>query len=127
MGPAMPFGRYFRFAGSALLSFLYLVDWYMPRLAAEPAHSQVVRSTIRIHSEHQWPKAVAIDTNVKTINPTIAVTLRRRRLIPVVLKTNLKMRLSLMLLGFFLNSHLNQSVLRLGLRSSQCETFAGGW
>jgi hypothetical protein len=64
----MPFGRYFRFAGSALLSFLYLVDWYMPRLAAEPAHSQVVRSTIRIHSEHQWPKAVAIDTNVKTIN-----------------------------------------------------------
>jgi hypothetical protein len=41
------------------------------RLAAEPAHSEVDRTIIRIHSEHQWPTSVAIDTNVKTINPTI--------------------------------------------------------
>jgi hypothetical protein len=67
----MPVGRYFLFSGSALLSLLYLADWYLPRLAAEPAHSEVDRTIIRIHSEHQWPTAVAIDTNVKTINPSI--------------------------------------------------------
>jgi hypothetical protein len=70
-GPTMPFGKYFLFAGTALLSLLYLVDWYVPRSAAEPAHSEVARSIVRIHSEHQWPKAVAFDTNVKTINPPI--------------------------------------------------------
>jgi hypothetical protein len=52
--PAMPVGRYFLFVGSALLSLLYLADWYLPRLAAEPAHSEVDRTIIRIHSEHQW-------------------------------------------------------------------------
>jgi hypothetical protein len=71
MDPTMPIGRYFLFAGSALLSLLYLADWYVPRLAAEPAHSEVDRTIIRIRSEHQWPIAVAIDTNVKPINPPI--------------------------------------------------------
>jgi hypothetical protein len=66
----MPIGRYFLFAGSVLLSLLYLADWYMPHLAAEPAHSDVDRSIIRIHSEHHWPKAVAIDTSVETIDPS---------------------------------------------------------
>ena len=105
MDPTMPIGRYFLFAGSALLSLLYLADWYVPRLAAEPAHSEVDRTIIRIHSEHQWPIAVAIDTNVKPINPPIPVTFRRRRLTPNVSKTNRKMRLSLMLLRFFLKPH----------------------
>ena len=71
MDPTMPIGRYFLFAGSALLSLLYLADWYVPRLAAEPAHSEVDRTIIRIHSENQWPIAVAIDTNVKPVNPPI--------------------------------------------------------
>jgi hypothetical protein len=43
----------------------------MPRLAVKPAHSEVDRTIIRIHSEHQWPTAVAIDTNVKPINSPI--------------------------------------------------------
>jgi hypothetical protein len=64
----MPFGRYFVFVGSFLLSLLYLLNWYVPQLAAEPAHFEIDRSIIRIHSQHQWPKAVAIDTNIKTIN-----------------------------------------------------------
>ena len=100
----MPIGRYFLFAGSALLSLLYLVDWYVPRLAAEPAHSEVVRTIIRIHSEHQWPKAVAIDTNVKPINPPIRGDFPSSPVDPERSKTNRKMRLSLMLLRFFLKS-----------------------
>jgi hypothetical protein len=64
----MPIGRYSLFVGSALLSLLYLADWSVPRLAAEPAHSELDRTIIRIHSEHRWPTAVAIDTNFKPIN-----------------------------------------------------------
>jgi hypothetical protein len=53
------------------MSLLYLMDWYVPRLAAEPAHSEVDRTIIRIHSEHQWPTAITIDTIVKPINSSI--------------------------------------------------------
>jgi hypothetical protein len=53
------------------MSLLYLMDWYVPRLAAEPAHSEVDRTIIRIHSEHQWPTAITIDTNVKPIDSSI--------------------------------------------------------
>jgi hypothetical protein len=65
----MPLGRYFAFVGSALLALLFVADWYMPKLAAEPARSDVDRSIIRIHSGHKWPEAVVIDTRLPTIVP----------------------------------------------------------
>jgi hypothetical protein len=65
----MPLGRYFAFVGSALLALLFLADWYMPKLAADPARADVDRTTIRIHARPKWPEAVIIDTSLPTIVP----------------------------------------------------------
>jgi hypothetical protein len=65
----MPLGRYFVFAGSMLLAFLFLADWYMPQLAATPARAEADRSIIRLHSRHQWPERIVIDTSLPTIVP----------------------------------------------------------
>ena len=65
----MPLGRYFAFMGGALLALLFLADWYMPQLAAEPSRTGVDKSIIRIHTLHRWPEAIAFDTSVPTIIP----------------------------------------------------------
>jgi hypothetical protein len=65
----MPLGRYFFFIGSALLALLFLADWYMPKLSAEPARTGVDKTIIRIHSSQKWPAAVVFDTNLPTIDP----------------------------------------------------------
>ena len=70
----MPLVRYFTLIGSLLLSLLFLADWYMPKLAAEPTHVDVDRSIIRIHSSHKWPDAIVIDTTLPTITPPAVVT-----------------------------------------------------
>ena len=59
----MPFGRYFVFTGTLLLIALFAAEAYMPKLAAEPARAEVDRTTIRIHSQRQGPKAVVFDTS----------------------------------------------------------------
>ena len=64
----MPLGRYFLFVGSVLLALLFLVDWYVPQSAAQPAGFEVDRSIIRIHSAHRWPEAVTIDASIKPID-----------------------------------------------------------
>jgi|ERR1700753_1304184 hypothetical protein len=66
----MPIAKYFLFIGSVLFSLLFLVDSYMPRLPAQPDHSDVDRSIIRIRSAHRWPEAVAIDTSLKPVDPS---------------------------------------------------------
>jgi len=65
----MPFRGYFLYIGSILLALLFILDWYLPPSDAGPIRSDVDRSTIRIHSVHKWPKAVAIDTTLPTIVP----------------------------------------------------------
>jgi hypothetical protein len=65
----MPIGRYLIFTSSFLLALLFMLDWYVPQPAADPAASGVDRSIIRIHSDHKWPAAVPIDTSVRTIIP----------------------------------------------------------
>jgi hypothetical protein len=67
----MPLGRYFGFAGSVLLALLFLADWYIPKLSAEPDRAGVDRSIIRIHSMHRWPEAIVFDTNIPTITPPV--------------------------------------------------------
>jgi hypothetical protein len=67
----MPLGRYFGFAGSLLLALLFLADWYIPKLSAEPDRADVDRSIIRIHSMHRWPEAIVFDTGVPTITPPV--------------------------------------------------------
>lgn len=77
----MPLGRYFAFMGGALLALLFLADWYMPQLAAEPSRTGVDKSIIRIHTLHRWPEAIAFDTSVPTIvpPPVVAAELPAKR------------------------------------------------
>jgi hypothetical protein len=65
----MPLGRYFGFAGSLLLALLFLADWYIQKLSAEPDRADVDRSIIRIHTMHRWPEAIVFDTSIPTITP----------------------------------------------------------
>src|SRR5882757_2582513 len=67
----MPLRRYFAYTGGVLLALLFLIDWYLPRPVADPAHADVDRSTIRIHSMHKWPGAVVYDTSQPTIVPPV--------------------------------------------------------
>jgi hypothetical protein len=66
----MPLRRYFAYTGGVLLALLFLIDWYQPRPAVDPAHTDIDRSIIRIHSMHKWPGAVAYDTSQPTIVPS---------------------------------------------------------
>lgn len=65
----MPLRRYFVFVGGLLLAFILLIDWYTPQTAARAGTGSVDRTTIRIHSAHQWPSAVVFDTTQPTIVP----------------------------------------------------------
>lgn len=65
----MPLGRYFAFTGSVLLALLFLADWYMPKLSAEPTRADVDKTIIRIRSAHRWPDAIVYDTNRPIISP----------------------------------------------------------
>jgi hypothetical protein len=65
----MPLGRYFAFTGSVLLALLFLADWCMPKLSAEPTRAGVDKTIIRIRSAHRWPEAIVYDTNRPTISP----------------------------------------------------------
>jgi len=65
----MPLGRYFVAVGSLLLALLYLADWYFPQEAATPGRADVDRTVIRLHSAHQWPERIVIDTSLPTIVP----------------------------------------------------------
>jgi hypothetical protein len=70
----MPLGRYFGFTGSVLLALLFLADWYIPKLSAEPDRADVDRSIIRIHTMHRWPEAIVFDTSLPTITPPPVIT-----------------------------------------------------
>ena len=65
----MPLLRYFACVGGVLLALLFVVNWSLPPLAAEPERAGADRSTIRIHSQHKWPSAVVFDTTLPTIIP----------------------------------------------------------
>src|SRR4051812_29011072 len=65
----MPLRRYFAYTGGVLLALLFVIDWYLPRPVADPLHTDVDRSTIRIHSMHKWPGAVVYDTSQPTLVP----------------------------------------------------------
>ena len=66
---AMPLTRYFAYTGGVLLALLFLLAWYLPPPATEPARADVDRSTIRLQSQHKWPRAVVFDTSQPTIVP----------------------------------------------------------
>lgn len=69
LSSVMPLLRYFACVGGVLLVLLFVVNWSLPPLAAEPERAGADRSTIRIHSQHKWPSAVVFDTTLPTIVP----------------------------------------------------------
>jgi hypothetical protein len=68
----MPLMRYFLFVGSTLLGLFFLVDRYFPLAASKASGGDVDRSIIRIHSSHQWPAAIQIDTSLPVPKPAQA-------------------------------------------------------
>jgi len=69
----MPFLKYFAYVGGALLALLLFANWYLPTPDAERERADADRSTIRIHSIHKWPAAVAFDTTQPAIAAPPAV------------------------------------------------------
>jgi len=65
----MPLARYFVYTGGVLLALLFLLGWYLPPPAVEPARAEIDHPTIRLHSAHKWPNAVVLDTTQPTIVP----------------------------------------------------------
>ena len=66
----MPVARYFLFVGVALLTLLFAVDAYLPKMpATEVPTAAADLSVIRIHSAQKWPERVVIDTTLPTITP----------------------------------------------------------
>jgi hypothetical protein len=72
----MPVARYFLFVGAVLLTLMFVVDAYLPKLPPEQrANAAADLSVIRIHSDRKWPERVVLDTTRPTITPaTTAVT-----------------------------------------------------
>jgi hypothetical protein len=72
----MPVLRYFLFVGTALLTLLFAVDAYLPKLPADNVNTaeNVASdlSVIRIHSVQKWPARVEFDTSVSTVTPASA-------------------------------------------------------
>jgi hypothetical protein len=66
----MPLGRYFIYTGGVLLALLLAISWYwQPQSATRTASAEIEHPTIRIESQHRWPRAVVFDTNQPTIVP----------------------------------------------------------
>jgi hypothetical protein len=72
----MPLARYFLFVGAALLTLLFVVDSYLPKLPPEERTNAAANlSVIRIHSDRKWPERIVFDTSLPTITPaTTGVT-----------------------------------------------------
>jgi hypothetical protein len=58
----MPVLRYFVFVGAALMALLFVVGWGLPASpVVEAANPGTDLSTIRIHSDRNWPERRAHD------------------------------------------------------------------
>ena len=70
----MLLARYFLFVGASLLTLLFAVDAYLPKLpAAERINAAADFPIIRIHSDRKWPERVVFDTTLPTIDPATKV------------------------------------------------------
>jgi hypothetical protein len=66
----MPLARYFFLVGTALLTLLFVVDAYLPKLPpVEKTTAAVDLSVIRIHSDRKWPERIVLDPSIPTIVP----------------------------------------------------------
>ena len=58
----------------ALLTLLFVANWFQPQSLAEPAAHEINRPVIRIASMQQPPERIVIDTNLPTIVPPPTLT-----------------------------------------------------
>jgi hypothetical protein len=58
----MPLARYFSFVGGVLLTLLFILDAYLPKI---PVREKATANLpiIRIHSERKWPERIVFDTS----------------------------------------------------------------
>ena len=64
----MPLARYFLYVGGVLVTLLFILDAWFPRIpVAERANANLL--VIRIHSDRKWPERIVFDTSLPTILP----------------------------------------------------------
>ena len=69
----MPLLRYFGFAGTALLTLLWVSHWLLPGSTAEPVRNDIDRTFIRISSIEKLPEKIVFDTSVPYVAPAPSV------------------------------------------------------
>jgi hypothetical protein len=65
----MPVGPYIAWVGTALVAFLLLVDWLIPRPELKPVARSIEKPIIRITSVQHLPERIDIDPSQPTIVP----------------------------------------------------------
>jgi hypothetical protein len=66
----MPLLRYFGVVGGVLLALLFVLDAYLPKLAAADGMQTAAElPAIRIRSDRKWPDRIVFDTSIAPVTP----------------------------------------------------------
>ena len=65
----MPLARYFGVVGGVLLTLLFFLNAFLPKLPEATEVRTVDKSVIRIHSDRKWPERIVFDTSQPTLIP----------------------------------------------------------
>ena len=65
----MPVARYFGVVGAVLLTLLFFLNAFLPKLPEATEVRTVDKSVIRIHSDRKWPERIVFDTSQPTLIP----------------------------------------------------------
>ncbi|MFL6828386.1 MAG: hypothetical protein ACJ8E2_18185 [Bradyrhizobium sp.] len=65
----MPLARYFGVVGGVLLTLIFFLNAFLPKLPDTAEVHAVDKSVIRIHSDRKWPERIVFDTSQPTLIP----------------------------------------------------------
>src|SRR2546423_10015720 len=65
----MPLARYFGVVGGFLLTLIFFLNAFLPKLPDAAEVRAVDKSVIRIHSDRKWPERIVFDTSQPTLIP----------------------------------------------------------
>ncbi|MFL6813031.1 MAG: hypothetical protein ACJ8EK_03210 [Bradyrhizobium sp.] len=65
----MPVARYFGVVGGVLLTLMFFLNAFLPKLPDAAEVRAVDKSVIRIHSDRKWPERIVFDTSQPTLIP----------------------------------------------------------
>lgn len=83
----MPLARYFSFVGGVLLTLLFVLDAFLPKVpVAEKTNIDL--PVIRIHSDRKWPGRVVYDTSLPRIIPPQIATDKHSISLPPAVATD---------------------------------------